>query len=264
MKSARYGRRALMALAMAAAATQHARAGLNVDLRVTAVTGGAILNSNKDVLLTAPGQTVTIDFFAVITGTNALSDEHIQIAHGSIRSIGPVLGDLSFGRTRDDAPGPPDPESPGEIVPSVRADPFDALASNDGAFQDLDSDGDLDVGSNATSPDDYFVARAGTPVGGTNFPGPPAGDIRLLGSVRFTFLGGNGDTAINFVTRKSSSGENYFSAAIWGEDGTGKNPTNGAYGVGSPVIVSTAAIPEPALGAAGLALLPLMRRRQRD
>jgi hypothetical protein len=265
MNHARYGRRTLMALAMAAAATQQARAGLNVDLRVRAVTGGAILNSNKDVLLTAPGQTVTIDLFAIITGTNSLSDEQIQSANGSVVSSGPALGNLSFGRTRDDGEGAADPEFPGQIVPSIRADPFDGLASSDGVFQDLDNDGDIDVGSTGTSPDDYFIARSPSRVSGTNFAGPPAGDIRLIGSVLFSYYynAGNGDTSINFVTRKSADGGPYFSAAVWFEDGVAQTPTSRAYTVGAPVIVSTGAIPEPALGAAGVLLLPLMRRRQR-
>jgi hypothetical protein len=253
-----------MALAMAAGATQQASAGLNVDLRVRAVSGGAILNNNKDVLLTAPGQTVTIDLFAVITGTNAASDELIQTAGGSVVSSGALLGDLSFGRTRDDAEGAMDTLSPGQIVESNRADPFDAFGSSDGEFEDLDGDGDIDLGSNYSGdPYTYFLARSPTPVAGSNFVGPPAGDRRLLGSVRFTYTGGSGDTSINFVTRKDTNGAELASAALWFEDGVVKNALDSPYGVGFPVIVSTGAIPEPALGAAGVLLLPLMRRRQR-
>src|SRR5439155_23033556 len=111
---------------------------LTIDLRL--VGGG------KEVTVDHIGQTVSLEAWAIVTGSNAdISDEGVQDVIGSLLSShvggGSALGDLS----------------------AVRVNPCRALGSVDPVQADLDGDGDLDAGSNNnTNADGFFGARSGS------------------------------------------------------------------------------------------------------
>src|SRR6187431_1085467 len=104
-----------------------AHAGLMMDLRAVAINGQPLPPGfdAKHVDVPAPGDTITLDLFAVVTGTNGINDERITSAHGSVRSTGAVLGNF-FGGT---------------------VAPFSDAGSQNGSVQDIDGDTDLDVGA---------------------------------------------------------------------------------------------------------------------
>jgi len=256
---------AVGAVGLTGIGASQADASLVIDVSATAVTGGASLDSAKQVTFSAPGQTVTLTLTAQIRGTNTASEETLQSAQGSIRSTGPLLGNLSFGATRDDVAGPVDTNSPGNIVNSNLVDPFDGNGSSDGQFIDLDGDGDIDVGSTGSDASLYFVARAPTAGGGTNIGAgsPGAGDNRIIGRVKYTYTGGSGSSLANFLVRLDATNAPFFSAAVWTEDGVAKSPTTGVYGQGSPVLLTTGDVPEPTgLALAGLGAIGLVARRR--
>src|SRR5688572_20856130 len=119
---------------------------LVVDLRVAGAADG-----DKDVTVTHVGQTIQLEAWGVVTGSNdVITDDGLQSAMGSFLSSagGAVLGDLS----------------------ATRVAPFNALGSQEGRIQDLDGDGDLDVGSNDFGPD-FFNARSSSMQQGSD-PGP--------------------------------------------------------------------------------------------
>ena len=81
-------------------------------------------------------------------------------------------------------------------------------------MQDLDADGDLDIGSTSSSVTGKFVARADAPV---TLPGTSDANISeiKIGQFTFTYVGGGQQTSLNFITRKTAAGGNLFSAATW-------------------------------------------------
>jgi hypothetical protein len=122
-----------------------------------------LMAATVDVRLAGGGQTASVanvgdkvnfEVWVNVTGANSTgSDEGLQIVVGSNISGGAALGTLKLTRTAE----------------------FTALGSSDGSQVDLDSDTDLDVGSNNNDdPTGQFAARSsslstdGTIVGGTN------------------------------------------------------------------------------------------------
>jgi hypothetical protein len=224
--------------------TRIAHAGVIMDLRAVGLNGGPLPPSwgAKEIDPDA-GDVVTLDLFAVVSGTNGLNDESFQSAHGAVISSGSLLGNLAGGPLA----------------------PFNASGSQNGSVQDLDGDTDLDIGvapNGGTPTTGYFVARssimeATTPVG------PGTGEIRVA-RFTWTMTGNSGDVFFNFVRRANASGGNIITAAVWSEDGgIPKNPTLSPYGSGTPVHVI---IPEPAsvaTAAAAVSSLRLLARRGR-
>jgi hypothetical protein len=97
-----------------------------VDLRLA---GGG-----TQVVNPTAGQTVNFEVWVTVTGANAtITDEQLQIAVGSILS-----SNTSGGTVKGD-------------ITTTLVDPFTALGSQNGSQADLDSDGDLDIGSNDPS-----------------------------------------------------------------------------------------------------------------
>ena len=188
--------------------------GLTIDLRDHA-TGG------KSVQITTVGQVVTIDVYAVVVGTKSWRRQGLDIVMGSFVSAnigqGAALGDLL----------------------AAVSENFQGTAGDGGLQQDLDGDGDLDVGSNdAELADGHFVARAGAVVYG------PLGLQAefLIGTLTFTVtqLGAiGGETDINFVKR-----EGKMEGALWVEDysvTTGmRDGLSPDYRSGAPVVLTKA------------------------
>ncbi len=202
-----------------------ASAGLNYDLRVS---GGG-----KTAMVNSIGQVITLDLFAQVTGAPGNpAAEGFQDGFGSVLSSngGNITGSLT----------------------SSFVAPFNATGAQPGKQQDLDGDGDLDLGSNATahSPD-FFFARA------TSMQTPQTTAAALItdgaefkiASFSFTvqsitdyFTGA--PISINFQVPLFSN--NLDIEALWQQDGnaTDSNGLNGGTQptVGTAVMI---AVPEP-------------------
>jgi hypothetical protein len=227
-------------------AAQTADASLIVDIRATAFNGLPLAGTNapKDVTVVAPGDTVTLSLFGRVAGTNSLNDEGLTSAHGSILSAGALLGNLQGGAVA----------------------PFADSGSQNGSVQDLDNDGDLDIGvtpNGGTPATGYFLARASALVTNGNILDANSEEFKI-GEFTFTYTGGGAETFVNFARRANAAGGNITTAGVWSVDGAAKNPVNDAFGAGSQAVLIKA-VPEPAsLALAGLASLGLLARRRNN
>ncbi|MBC8107076.1 MAG: hypothetical protein H7Z14_10840 [Anaerolineae bacterium] len=219
-----------------------ANAGLNIDVRATGVNGAPLGagQTSKLIPVAAAGDVVSFDIFAVVTGTNAtLTDDKILSVSGSFRSTGALLGTLAA-----------------DYVRSVEEPPFsgyDAPGASVGLQQDLDGDGDLDVGSlNDGAAANFWAARfiltsgqsAGVGING-----------RRIGFGTFTVGAGGGQTVVNFVGRSAATAANYFQDNVTVAEAS----QDGALGI----TILGGTLPDPAtLSLAGLAGLALGRRRR--
>jgi hypothetical protein len=215
-----------------------AQASLTLDLRSTD-------SANPKLVFPPVGTTAFVlhfDLYGVVTGKDAnLTNEGLQDTFFSILS------------TNTTPPG-----LKGNLAISLVA-PFNGPGSDPGTVQDLDGDGDLDIGSNdPNNPNGWVFARA--------FPIQTGQSEYLLAHVTFTptapFVAGETDAAVGLRVTASPS---VFSA-LWQEDGqerdsNGVSTANGQYLAGAPVIL---AVPEPAslsiLAAPALALAARRRR----
>jgi uncharacterized protein (DUF2141 family) len=176
---------------------------LTVDLRLP---GGG-----KSANVSSVGQKVSLEVWATVNDANTSStDDGLHSAQGSLLSSN-VSGGAAKGTL--------------DFTPLA---PFNGLGSHDGTTQDLDGDGDSDVGSNDNSIDTNFVmARAGS---------LQRGDAFKLGTATFTvtsLLSTTGQT--NLVFR----GRNALAASVWLQDGKPARPgTDGSgYNDGTPVVI---------------------------
>lgn len=229
-----------------------ANAGLQIDLRATAVSGpGLTLVDNKNVSVTAAlnaTSKVTVEVWAKVTGTNGSSlDDGIQSASGSVKSTningGKALGNLA----------------------NVAEATFQGTGWNNPAPADLDSDTDLDIGSNTVGGTGtlYIIYRSGSMLIND------ADGQWLLGTLTFSVNPGGylasplGTTEIQWFVRGGATAGNN---GIWREDGVNKNAV-AAVTSGTPVILAQAVevIPTPGVamsGLVGLGLVAGLRRRR--
>lgn len=229
-----------------------ANAALNIDVRATGVTGGGVFVNGKSVTGVTSGSVVTFDIFAVVTGSNAsLTDDKYISSGGSFLTTGALRGSLLADVLRTAV------DSNGDPVPPFG---FDGNGFSVGTQQDLDSDGDLDVGSNNdSSASDFWAARNFTaPAGATAGSLSPTTAGRRIGFGTFTVTDGTGQTVLNF------RGRNAGTAGNWIEDGQTLSAAtqNGVLGI-TITGAGGGTIPEPAtLSLAGLAGLAMVRRRR--
>ncbi len=172
----------LIGIVIALAAADRCAAALPsivFDLRVHD-TGG------KEVTLINPGDSVTLDLYTVASGLNGTSvDDNVTWINGSfLSSQGGLLGDLQ-----------------GLPVPSIRTPP-----STVGTAQDLDSDGDLDVGGTTpSSATGYYLSDQPLSIP-LSVPPQLAGGT-LLGQVQFTLKApGNLTTSVTWSSRPALQG----------------------------------------------------------
>jgi hypothetical protein len=231
----RAGRFSQLVLAGAATASACATSdgALVIDVVATGAGGGAVLITPKlvDVTNASPGAVVSFDVFANVTDSNNnnTSDQGIYVAVGSfLSSPGLARGNLA----------------------AQRAPSMTFFGSSNGLVTDLDSDGDLDVGSNNNAVvHNFFNARS------IDAPLPQFGSHVLIGTMQMVLspLESGPPTLVNFRQRISPV------AAGWYEDGT--LITSSAFSAGAPVVLTI--IPEPAsLGAPGIAAVGLLARRR--
>ena len=242
MRAGRGHRIGVLAGSVAAAglmgAATRADASLIIDLRATALNGQPLSagNTPKDIQV-GTGDTVTLALFGVVSGTNGVNDEGLTSVHGSIISMGSLRGNLAGGTVA----------------------PFSDSGSQNGSVQDLDGDGDLDIGvapNGGTPTTGYFIARAaalqtnGTVVNANT-------EEFQIGQFTFTVTGSSGELMINFVRRANASGGNITTAGVWAVDGFAKSPVLDTFVAGPPV-----GVPEPSSAAVAAAALGLLPRRQ--
>ncbi len=184
--------------------------------------------------VTSVGEVLNLDVYAVVTGANLQSDQDaVQDVTGSF------ISSAAYSNAID-----------GNLAATVIG-PFDANGYQNGTQQDLNGDGNIDVGSNtATAIEGYFFARdAGVDTNGTNQNGSL---VVQLGTLTYTVtnLSEGGQTDINFVPRPSSPipGTGYYSA-VWTEDNADANDIINTFEGGSPFEVTDPAInPPPVAG----------------
>ncbi|CAN5644159.1 hypothetical protein BH09PLA1_BH09PLA1_34580 [soil metagenome] len=185
-------------------------AALNIDIRATRLNGIPLsgANTSKSVRAASVGDVVAFDVFAVVVGTNALTtdDKFISVG-GSFKSIGSIAGDLLLDLFRSN--------NEGEILIIG----FDGLGSSIGLRQDLDGDGDLDVGSNVDSnAADFWAARyASAPAGSTAGSTNPLTNGRRIGFGTFTVtgLGDGSPTDLSFIGRNWPTAANYIQDGVF-------------------------------------------------
>jgi hypothetical protein len=226
-----------------------------IDVRAvskTAAGGGPFPVANpKFVTDVLPGDVVTFEIFATVTGTNGVDDEGLQGINGAIRSsTGGYRGHLQ-----------------GQLVA-----PFNGLSSSVGTTIDVDSDGDLDVsGPNPELAGGYWNPRnvTGYSTDGTRVG---EGETFLIGRATFTpdpaaFQWGE-TTEINFFQHRTSTGGNSIAFGTFLIDnnaGGPRNPTNTPISSAGGVIIDTGALPEPGgVALATIGALGLLARRKKN
>ena len=138
-------RKLLPIAAAAASVTATASATLSIDLRVAPMNGVPYYTKS---ICARPGAIVVIDVYAIVTGaTEGPGLEGFQLGIGSIVSgTGGLLMD---------------------VLTNEFVGPFGGAGSTVGQRIDLDADGDLDIGSNATVLNSNFIgARSASMVTG--------------------------------------------------------------------------------------------------
>ena len=225
--------------ALAVMASLNAEASLTYDLRVT---NGV---DSKTKYVTANGQVVTMELWAVVKGSGP-GLEGFQYGYGSVLSStgGNIKGDLA----------------------ATLVAPFNTGSAQSGTPTDLDSDGDLDLGSNgtqATAPGFMDARAASMQTNGTTITN---GQEFKLATLTFTVtnianFADFSTIAVNFRVTGFSTGQE----ALWQEDGAAANSvsTGSLPGVGASVLIS---VPEPSsmlLLCSGVAGGAALRRRRR-
>jgi hypothetical protein len=180
-----------------------------LDLRVA---GGG-----NSATVTTVGQQIELDIIVTVTGHDAdLTNDGLQTVHASLLSTNITGGSVQGNLT------------------AVNFAPFNAGGSQAGTPQDLDADGDLDVGSNVdgTTAADYFVARAGA----KEFDGAEVnGNAKTwkVGTATFTVTALAYGVQTNLVAR----GRTTQAAFIYHEDGVHMSPLTGGSLVAGPGVV---------------------------
>jgi hypothetical protein len=287
---------AVAGLGLASFAAQQADAALVVDLRALSATNGTVIDAGNVQLTGVAPATVTFAVFAKVNGANSVllqrdwddddfdgnsltgtpdvqhPDDMLQIVSGSVLSSnGGLLGNVVAGAGF----GP--------------AAPFTASGAASGTSQDIDGDGDNDLGSAGATSTGKFTVRSGSPtvaatviaggapvpLGTSNAdpepartrlasgegPGTPEDSEFRIGTLRFIVsaaqIGTGSNTTLSFVPRPDP----IAGAATWFEDDVAKAAGPG-FLAGAGINVSV--IPEPAsLGLLGMAGLGLLARRRK-
>jgi hypothetical protein len=179
--------------------------------------------------VTSVGQVVTLDVVAVISSANNQpTEDGLQDLTGSFISTENGAHSVD-----------------GNLLVTANLAPFKANGSSVGVQQDLNGDGNLDVGSNsALNTTDYFFARA-SPLQSSSTGTIVGNDLDFtIATLTYTVtnLNEGGQTSINFVPYASQSPD----AAGWAEEGEETDNINGTFQAGTPYTLNDPAlVPAP-------------------
>jgi hypothetical protein len=230
-----------------------ALAGLTFNLRATSVNGAALsgAQTQHNIPNAGVGDVIAFDVFVLIVGTDAnFTNDRMNSVDGSFRSTSLVAGAGPSGTLRMDVVHSVFDDA-GEIIMHG----FDDPGWSAGLQQDLDGDGDLDVGSNNdASANNYWAAVWGIFSSGVG-AGLPNG--RKVGFGTFTVTSAPaGSTLVRFVGRNASTAGNYFQDGVFRAEPTVDST------FADSILVST--VPEPASAVAIGAGLAALGRRVRS
>ena len=171
----------------------------------------------KELVVNTVGQEIDVEVWATVTGFNGVIDEGLQSAVGSLLSA-----DVSGGAVRG-------------TLSAATVAPFNALGSQNGTQADLDSDGDLDVGSNNNGDAEGFLfARSAsmTTDGGTEVT---QGRAFKIADATFTVTQLLDGAQTNLIYRVRSSQQSFVAQV----DGTASTiPLGGTFVAGSGVTLT--------------------------
>ena len=237
----------LVAAAMLLCALSSAQAALVYDIRFddSDTSGGYV---------SVPGQTVTLDLFARVTGidNSMAAVEGFQEGYGSIMAT--LTGDISGS------------------ISSTLAAPFQASGSQGGHANNLDGDSVLDIGSNQTVQNSDFIFARATQIQSTGGTPTLAGDGMEFKLATITFTLGTGDQPFTYgsTLHIGFALPNFTSltsvTALWMEDGVYQVSSMGSTAV--PTVgagITLTAIPEPSsalLLGVGVLVAGAVRRRR--
>ena len=256
LNRAAFGFLAVAPLMLLAAVSQ---AAIQFDLRaISTGTTGAIVNSPKHVLPTAPSGVVKLQLWAMVTNADANNaNDGFRLAQMSILST-PGQVNLT-----------------GDLAATSNVPPFDGLSAQFGIPNDLDADGDLDIGDLRTAgahTDRFFIASTGAmrvmwpAIPDSAKAAEPGFSSFFLGTFDFNFSSAalGSSTVLNVVPRIRMDGfpsDIHYSNYVQDGENIGQNGNSAGVIRGPGVLIG---IPEPStlalLGSCLLGLIVLARR----
>jgi len=187
-------------------------------------------DGSSSATVTSVGQVLNLDLVATITSSSGTaSEDFLQDASGNM---------ISSGTTAHSVAG---------NLAATNVAPFTAPGASPGTQQDLNGDGNIDVGGdNPANSAGQFFSRSETPVGtgvGT-IVGNSLEFVIAHVTYTVTHLNGGDPVDINFVTIPSGLPQE----AAWLEAGQPKSNLSGIYQAGTPFVVSDPGLVTPLKG----------------